>query len=201
MPPGSNPGGCSPTTSLRICQKLPFQTGRRWSRAPPGVRRMGRPVAESFPNANCSLSHRCYCCYTTDVVASVAFGAQVNSQKAPGHPFVKHCRRFFATSIPKPILVLICKCSSCGGGVNWASWADPVTPRWPQAASGLSPCHLERVLRVSLRVTLQSLPCRAPVFLEPPRLLCTSLAPLITNTGSPGLAHHCLSEHGRRAPG
>ncbi|TEA25188.1 hypothetical protein DBR06_SOUSAS1010070 [Sousa chinensis] len=50
---------------------------------------------------------RCYCCYTTDVVASVAFGAQVNSQKAPGHPFVKHCRRFFATSIPKPILVLI----------------------------------------------------------------------------------------------
>ncbi|XP_065740469.1 thromboxane-A synthase isoform X1 [Phocoena phocoena] len=50
---------------------------------------------------------RCYCCYTTDVVASVAFGAQVNSQKAPGHPFVKHCRRFFATSIPRPILVLI----------------------------------------------------------------------------------------------
>lgn len=77
---------------------------------------MGRPVAESFPNANCSLSRRCYCCYTTDVVASVAFGAQVNSQKAPGHPFVKHCRRFFATSIPRPILVLICKYSSCGGG-------------------------------------------------------------------------------------
>uniref|UniRef100_A0A8C9E753 Thromboxane-A synthase n=1 Tax=Phocoena sinus TaxID=42100 RepID=A0A8C9E753_PHOSS len=50
---------------------------------------------------------RCYCCYTTDVVASVAFGAQVNSQKAPRHPFVKHCRRFFATSIPRPILVLI----------------------------------------------------------------------------------------------
>ncbi|XP_061054082.1 thromboxane-A synthase isoform X2 [Eubalaena glacialis] len=50
---------------------------------------------------------RCYCCYTTDIVASVAFGTQVNSQKAPGHPFVKHCRRFFASSIPRPILVLI----------------------------------------------------------------------------------------------
>ncbi|XP_059789215.1 thromboxane-A synthase isoform X1 [Balaenoptera ricei] len=50
---------------------------------------------------------RCYCCYTTDTVASVAFGTQVNSWKAPGHPFVKHCRRFFESSIPRPILVLI----------------------------------------------------------------------------------------------
>ncbi|XP_049499002.1 thromboxane-A synthase [Panthera uncia] len=50
---------------------------------------------------------RCYSCYTTDVVASVAFGTQVDSRGAPEDPFVKHCRRFFAYSIPKPILVLI----------------------------------------------------------------------------------------------
>uniref|UniRef100_F6SZ84 Thromboxane-A synthase n=1 Tax=Equus caballus TaxID=9796 RepID=F6SZ84_HORSE len=50
---------------------------------------------------------RCYCCYTTDVVASIAFGTQVDSQTAPEDPFVEHCRRFFAFSIPRPILVLI----------------------------------------------------------------------------------------------
>ncbi|KAF6276282.1 thromboxane A synthase 1 [Rhinolophus ferrumequinum] len=50
---------------------------------------------------------RCYSCYSTDVVASVAFGTPVDSQKAPEDPFVKHCRRFFALSIPTPLLVLI----------------------------------------------------------------------------------------------
>ncbi|XP_004430754.1 PREDICTED: thromboxane-A synthase [Ceratotherium simum simum] len=50
---------------------------------------------------------RCYCCYTTDVVASVAFGTQVDSQMAPEDPFAQHCKRFFAFSIPRPILVLI----------------------------------------------------------------------------------------------
>lgn len=50
---------------------------------------------------------RIYCCYTTDVVASVAFGTEVDSQEAPEHPFVEHCRRFFASSIPKPLLVLL----------------------------------------------------------------------------------------------
>ncbi|XP_043319794.1 thromboxane-A synthase isoform X2 [Cervus canadensis] len=50
---------------------------------------------------------RTYCCYTTDVVASVAFGTEVDSQETPEHPFVEHCRRFFASSIPKPLLVLL----------------------------------------------------------------------------------------------
>ncbi|XP_006861309.1 PREDICTED: thromboxane-A synthase [Chrysochloris asiatica] len=49
---------------------------------------------------------RCYCCYTTDLVASIAFGTQLDSQAAPEHPFVTHCKRFFKFSIPKPILVL-----------------------------------------------------------------------------------------------
>ncbi|XP_040858303.1 thromboxane-A synthase [Ochotona curzoniae] len=50
---------------------------------------------------------RCYSCYTTDVVASVAFGTQVDSWEAPEDPFVKHCRRFFQLSIPRPLLALI----------------------------------------------------------------------------------------------
>ncbi|XP_075413521.1 thromboxane-A synthase [Tenrec ecaudatus] len=50
---------------------------------------------------------RCYCSYSTDLVASVAFGTQLDSQGSPEHPFVTHCRRFFSSSIPKPILVLI----------------------------------------------------------------------------------------------
>ncbi|XP_032617812.1 thromboxane-A synthase isoform X2 [Hylobates moloch] len=50
---------------------------------------------------------RCYCNYTTDVVASVAFGTPVNSWQAPEDPFVKHCKRFFEFCIPRPILVLL----------------------------------------------------------------------------------------------
>ncbi|XP_008047339.1 thromboxane-A synthase [Carlito syrichta] len=50
---------------------------------------------------------RCYCCYTTDVVASVAFGTEVDSQQTPEDLFVRHCRRFFKFCIPRPILVLI----------------------------------------------------------------------------------------------
>ncbi|XP_012302932.2 thromboxane-A synthase isoform X2 [Aotus nancymaae] len=50
---------------------------------------------------------RCYCCYTTDVVASLAFGTPVDSQQTPEDPFVKHCKRFFEFCIPRPILVLL----------------------------------------------------------------------------------------------
>ncbi|XP_010629973.1 thromboxane-A synthase isoform X2 [Fukomys damarensis] len=50
---------------------------------------------------------RCYCAYTTNVVASVAFGTQVDSHKSPEDPFALHCRNFFAFSIPSPLLVLI----------------------------------------------------------------------------------------------
>ncbi|XP_036102505.1 thromboxane-A synthase isoform X2 [Molossus molossus] len=50
---------------------------------------------------------RCYSCYSTDVVASVAFGTQVDSRNAPEHPFVQHCRRFFACSTPRLLLGLL----------------------------------------------------------------------------------------------
>ena len=46
-----------------------------------------------------------------------------------------------------------------------------------------------------LWVTLWSLPCRALVSLEMPRLLCTNLGPL-SHTGRPGPAHRPRSEHG-----
>ncbi|XP_025939649.1 thromboxane-A synthase isoform X1 [Apteryx rowi] len=50
---------------------------------------------------------RCYKCFTLDVVGSVAFGTQVDSQKNPDDPFVKNCRTFFETSLFKPLLILI----------------------------------------------------------------------------------------------
>lgn len=50
---------------------------------------------------------RCYCCYTTNVVASVAFGTQVDSQSTPEDPFVRHCRCFFALRVPRLLLTFI----------------------------------------------------------------------------------------------
>ncbi|RMC03011.1 hypothetical protein DUI87_20204 [Hirundo rustica rustica] len=50
---------------------------------------------------------RCYNCFTLDVVGSVAFGTEVDSQKNPDDPFVKNCRTFFEMSLFKPLLVLI----------------------------------------------------------------------------------------------
>ncbi|XP_066175878.1 thromboxane-A synthase isoform X4 [Sylvia atricapilla] len=49
---------------------------------------------------------RCYNCFTLDVVGSVAFGTEVDSQKNPDDPFIKNCRTFFQTSLFKPLLIL-----------------------------------------------------------------------------------------------
>lgn len=54
---------------------------------------------------------RCYNCFTLDVVGSVAFGTEVDSQKNPDDPFVKNCRTFFEMSLFKPLLFLIRKYS------------------------------------------------------------------------------------------
>ncbi|XP_074395148.1 thromboxane-A synthase isoform X3 [Zonotrichia albicollis] len=50
---------------------------------------------------------RCYNCFTLDVVGSVAFGTEVDSQKNPDDPFVKNSRTFFEMSLFKPLLILI----------------------------------------------------------------------------------------------
>nr|AAH59313.1 MGC68990 protein [Xenopus laevis] len=51
---------------------------------------------------------RCYACFTMDVVASVAFGTQVDSQKDPEHPLVQNCKRFLEQFTPFKPLVLLC---------------------------------------------------------------------------------------------
>ncbi|XP_056137446.1 thromboxane-A synthase isoform X2 [Lampris incognitus] len=50
--------------------------------------------------------HRCFGCFTMDVIASVAFGTQVDSQKNPNDPFVKHAHMFFSFSFFRPIILL-----------------------------------------------------------------------------------------------
>ncbi|XP_075795521.1 thromboxane-A synthase isoform X5 [Pelodiscus sinensis] len=49
---------------------------------------------------------RSYGCFTLDVVASVAFGTQVDSQKNPDDVFVQNCKKFFQFSLLRPILIL-----------------------------------------------------------------------------------------------
>ncbi|KAG8138265.1 hypothetical protein E2320_004189 [Naja naja] len=49
---------------------------------------------------------RNYGCFMLDIVASVAFGTHINSQKTPNDIFVKYTRRFFEPLIFKPLLIL-----------------------------------------------------------------------------------------------
>uniref|UniRef100_A0A8B9KQ09 Thromboxane-A synthase n=1 Tax=Astyanax mexicanus TaxID=7994 RepID=A0A8B9KQ09_ASTMX len=48
--------------------------------------------------------HRCFGCFTMDVIASVAFGTQVDSQNDPNDPFVHHASKFFSFSFFRPIM-------------------------------------------------------------------------------------------------
>ncbi|XP_072000950.1 thromboxane-A synthase [Engystomops pustulosus] len=50
---------------------------------------------------------RCYACYTMDIVASVAFGTKVDSQKDPDHPLVQNSKKFLELFTPfKPLILL-----------------------------------------------------------------------------------------------
>uniref|UniRef100_A0A667YWN1 Thromboxane-A synthase n=1 Tax=Myripristis murdjan TaxID=586833 RepID=A0A667YWN1_9TELE len=50
--------------------------------------------------------HRCFGCFTMDVIASVAFGTQVDSQNNPDDPFVHHAQKFFSFNFFRPIFLL-----------------------------------------------------------------------------------------------
>ncbi|XP_072408585.1 thromboxane-A synthase isoform X1 [Chiloscyllium punctatum] len=50
--------------------------------------------------------YRYYGCFSMDVVASVAFGTQVDSQKNPDDPFVKHAKMIFNVNFFKPLIFL-----------------------------------------------------------------------------------------------
>uniref|UniRef100_A0A3P8RVC1 Thromboxane-A synthase n=1 Tax=Amphiprion percula TaxID=161767 RepID=A0A3P8RVC1_AMPPE len=49
--------------------------------------------------------HRCFGCFTMDVIASVAFATQVDSQNNPDDPFVSHAQMFFSFSFFRPIMM------------------------------------------------------------------------------------------------
>ncbi|XP_029009808.2 thromboxane-A synthase [Betta splendens] len=49
--------------------------------------------------------HKCFGCFTMDVIASVAFATQVDSQNNPHDPFVHHAQMFFSFSMFRPIML------------------------------------------------------------------------------------------------
>ncbi|KAM9352628.1 thromboxane-A synthase [Symphorus nematophorus] len=49
--------------------------------------------------------HKCFGCFTMDVIASVAFATQVDSQNNPDDPFVRHAQMFFSFSFFRPIML------------------------------------------------------------------------------------------------
>ncbi|XP_055030178.2 thromboxane-A synthase isoform X1 [Misgurnus anguillicaudatus] len=49
--------------------------------------------------------HRCFGCFTMDVIASVAFGTQVDSQNNPDDPFVHQASKFFSFTFFRPLVI------------------------------------------------------------------------------------------------
>ncbi|XP_056272885.1 thromboxane-A synthase [Pseudoliparis swirei] len=49
--------------------------------------------------------HKCFGCFTMDVIASVAFATQLDSQNNPDEPFVRHAQTFFSFSFFRPIVL------------------------------------------------------------------------------------------------
>ncbi|XP_074533734.1 thromboxane-A synthase [Halichoeres trimaculatus] len=49
--------------------------------------------------------HKCFGCFTMDVIASVAFATQVDSQNNPDDPFVSHAQMFFTFNFFRPIMM------------------------------------------------------------------------------------------------
>lgn len=49
--------------------------------------------------------HKCFGCFTMDVITSVAFSTQVDSQNNPDDPFISHTKIFFSFSFFRPIMM------------------------------------------------------------------------------------------------
>ncbi|XP_038563128.1 thromboxane-A synthase isoform X1 [Micropterus salmoides] len=49
--------------------------------------------------------HKCFGCFTMDVIASVAFATQVDTQNNPDDPFVRHAQMFFSFSFLRPLIL------------------------------------------------------------------------------------------------
>lgn len=52
---------------------------------------------------------RCFGFFTMDVIASVAFATQVDSQNKPDDPFVHHAQMFFTFSFFRPMMMFFSK--------------------------------------------------------------------------------------------
>lgn len=64
-----------------------------------------RNLKSHAESANSFNIHKCFGCFTMDVIASVAFGTQVDSQNNPDDPFVHQASKFFAFSFFRPIMI------------------------------------------------------------------------------------------------
>uniref|UniRef100_W5NJU7 Thromboxane-A synthase n=1 Tax=Lepisosteus oculatus TaxID=7918 RepID=W5NJU7_LEPOC len=63
---------------------------------------------KSFADSGQSFDvHRCLGSFTMDVIASVGFGTQVDSQRNPDNPFVKHAKQFFSFTFFRPMVMLL----------------------------------------------------------------------------------------------
>ncbi|CAM4580869.1 unnamed protein product [Leuciscus chuanchicus] len=66
-----------------------------------------RNLKSNAESGNSFNIHKCFGCFTMDVIASVAFGTQVDSQNNPDDPFVHQASKFFAFTFFKPIMIFI----------------------------------------------------------------------------------------------
>ncbi|KPP71326.1 hypothetical protein Z043_109775 [Scleropages formosus] len=57
-------------------------------------------------NDGLGLLIRCFGCFTMDVIASVGFGTQIDSQNNPSDPFVYHAQKFFSFTFFRPLVML-----------------------------------------------------------------------------------------------
>uniref|UniRef100_A0A671M8B5 Thromboxane-A synthase n=1 Tax=Sinocyclocheilus anshuiensis TaxID=1608454 RepID=A0A671M8B5_9TELE len=92
-------------TTKPMSDSLVMLKGEQWKR----VRSILTPTFSAAKMKEVSLAFlpkcECFGCFTMDVIASVAFGTQVDSQNNPDDPFVHHASKFFAFTFFKPLMI------------------------------------------------------------------------------------------------